>query len=392
MMLIIKTAFKNIIGSGRRTWLNVAILSLIIVVMIAFTGTIDGWVEEARHDTREWETCEGQIWHPEYDRFDVFTLQDAHGVIPAELNECVRSGAAVPVLVVQGSVFPKGRMQNVLLKGIPTSQQALKLSSWEIKPDGSGDIPAIIGTRMAQSAQLAAGDRVMLRWRDKNGVFDARNIVIVHIFNTSVPAVDAGQIWLNLDDLYEMSGMEGEATYLVRTNDCAVATDVSGWLHKDLKFLMRDLDLMEQSSRAEGIVIFAILLSLAMLSIYDTQVLSIFRRQKEIGTYVALGMTPKTVTALFTLEGTTYSILAVLLSAVWGTPFLAWYANVGIPIPGGDDYGLAGIGDAMLPVYNLSSILTTIVVVIVFSALISYLPSRKIAGKNMVLALKGKIN
>jgi len=392
MKLLVKTAFKNTIGAGRRTWLNVTVLSLTLVIMIAFTGTIDGWVEEARYDTREWETCEGQIWHPEYDRFDVFTLQDAHGVIPADLDDCAGSGAAVPVLVLQGSIFPKGRIQNVLLKGIPTTQQALRLPSREIKPDGSGDIPAIIGRRMASSTDLAAGDRVMLRWRDKNGVFDARNIVIVHIFDTKVPAVDAGQIWLSLDDLYQMTGMTGEATYLVRTNDCAISSDISGWQYKNLKFLMKDIDLMEQSSRIEGVVIFIILLSIALLAIYDTQVLSIFRRQKEIGTYVALGMTPKTVTGLFTLEGTMYSILAILLSIVWGTPVLAWYAHTGIPVPGGDDYGLAGIGEAMLPVYNLSSILTTVAVMMIASALTSYLPARKIAKQNMILALKGKIN
>ena len=389
-MLLIKTAFKNIIGSGKRTWLNVAVLSLIIVVMIAYLGTLDGWVEEARHDTREWETREGQIWHPEYDRFDVFTLQDAHGVIPAELNECTKSGAAVPVLVLQGSIFPQGRMQNVLLKGIPASQQILKLPSYELKTDNSGDIPAMIGTRMAKAANLKTGDRIMLRWRDKNGVFDAREIVIVHIFYTKVPNVDTGQIWIELDNLYEMTGMTGEATYLVRTEDCAVVSGISGWQHKDLKFLMRDIDLMEQASYAESVVIFIILLSIALLSVFDTQVLSIFRRQKEIGTYVALGMTPRKVTTLFTIEGTAYSILAVLVSIVWGTPFLLWYAKVGIPIPG-DGYGIT-MGDAMLPAYHLSSILTTIVVVIVFSAVISYLPARKIARQNMVLALKGKIN
>jgi len=391
MILIVKTAFRNIIGAGRRTWLNVAVLSLTLVLMVAFTGTIDGWIEEAKYETRGWEVREGQIWHPEYDRFDVFTLQDAHGVIPAELRECVRSGAAVPILVLQAQIFPKGRMQNVLLKGIPTTQTALKLPSWELTPDGSGDIPAIIGRRMAKSTDLAEGDRVMLRWRDKNGVFDARQIVVVHIFDTKVPAVDAGQIWLDLNDLYAMSGMTGEATYFVRTDDCAVTSDVAGWQFKDLKFLMRDIDLMEQSARIEGVIIFIILLSIALLAVYDTQILSIFRRQKEIGTYVALGMTPHTVTWLFTLEGTTYSVLAALASIVWGTPFLWWYAQVGIPADVYEDFGLT-MGDALLPVFHISSVLTTFAVVVVFSALVSYLPARKIARQNIVLALKGKIN
>ncbi|MCL2727197.1 MAG: FtsX-like permease family protein [Bacteroidales bacterium] len=390
-MLLIKTAFKNIIGSGKRTWLNVTVLSLTLVIMVAYAGTNDGFVEEARRETREWEIREGQLWHPEYDRFDIFTLQDAHGVIPDELAPCVQSGASVPILVLQGSMFPKGRLQNVLLKGIPVSQTALALPSWEIVPDGSGDIPAIIGKRMAKSADMTTGDRVMLRWRDHNGVFDARQIVIVHIFDSKVPAVDGGQIWFNLDDLYEMSGMAGQATYFVQTRDCLVMSDVAGWHFKDLKFLMKDIDIMEQTARMEGVIIFVILLSIALLAVYDTQVLSIFRRQKEIGTYVALGMTPRTVTWLFTLEGTTYSILAALVSFVWGAPLLALYASYGIPIPGSDDYGIA-MGDVLVPVFKVSSILITFGVVALFSALVSYLPARKIARQNMVLALKGKIH
>ena len=49
-------------------------------------------------------------------------------------------------------------------------------------------------------------------------------------------------------------------------------------------------DLIKMKS-VSGYVLYIILMSLAMLAIFDTQVLSIFRRQKEIGTYIALGMT-----------------------------------------------------------------------------------------------------
>ena len=55
------------------------------------------------------------------------------------------------------------------------------------------------------------------------------------------------------------------------------------------------------------------------------------------------------------------------------------------------DIGMA-VGKAMYPVYKLTTITTTILVVILFSALVSYLPARKITHQNMVWALKGKIN
>jgi len=390
-MLLIKTAFKNIIGNGKRTWLNVSVLSLTLVIMIAFYGIIDGWLEEARLETIEWETGAGQLHHPEYDRFDVFTLHDAHGNIPNNLNEYINSGSAIPVLVMQGSIYPQGRMLNILVRGIPITQKVLKLPTSELIVEDDA-IPCIIGKRAAKSADLKTGDRVMLRWRDKNGVFDAREIVVSHIFETKVPSIDAGQIWIDIEMFYQMTGMESEATYFILSENCPVKSDLNGWHYKSAKFLMADLDLMEQTARSESVVIFIILLSIGLLAVFDTQVLSIFRRQKEIGTYVALGMTPKKVTQLFTIEGTTYSILAVLVAIIWGTPVLYWISQTGWRMPAGfDDIGIA-MGNALYPVYKFSSISYTILAIIIFSAIVSYIPARKIAKQNMVEALKGKIN
>lgn len=390
-MIIIRTAFKNILGGGKRTWLNVAVLSFVLVVMVAYNGIIDGWLDESRRDTHDWETAGGQIWHPEYDRFDVFTLQDAHGTLPPELAVCTQNGTATPVLVVQASVFPQGRMINVLLKGTDPGQQILKLPSEKLVAR-DGEIVAMIGTRMAKSANLKEGDRVMIRWRDKNGVFDAREIVIAHIFSSRIPGVDSGQIWLSLDDLYAMTGMDGEATYVVKSENCPVVSDVGGWIYKDTGFLMADIDLMEQGSRVESAVIFIILLAIALLAVFDTQTLSIFRRQKEIGTYVALGMTPNRVVRLFTFEGTTYSIIAILAAAAWGSPLLYLFSKTGMPMPEAyDDLGVP-LGEALYPAYTFSSILTVIIILIALSAVVSFMPARKIARQNIVYALKGKIN
>ena len=67
-------------------------------------------------------------------------------------------------------------------------------------------------------------------------------------------------------------------------------------------------------------MLWAILLMLAMLAVFDTQVLSIFRRQKEIGTYIALGMTRKQVVTLFTLEGAMHAVLAAIRRCnIWHT-------------------------------------------------------------------------
>ena len=389
-MLILRTAFKNIIAGGKRTWLNVAVLSFTFVVMVFYNGIFDGWLHEARYETKNWETGAGQLWHPKYDRYDIFSLQDAHGTIPEDFRSFLEDGSMTPILVVQGVIYPQQRMQNVLLKGIDANQEILDIPSGMFLSE-EGEIAVAIGKRMAKSANLDLGDKVMLRWRDRDGAFDAREITIATIFDTKIPAVDAGQIWLNINDLQNMTRMTGEATYLVKSDNCQLQSDEGGWIYKDLKFLMADLDAINQGERIELAIIFAILLSIALLAVFDTQMLSIFRRQREIGTYVALGMTPKRVTALFTLEGTNYSLLAIIAGVIWGVPVLALMGKHGIKMPGmADDMGIA-LGDTLYPVYNFSSIMNTIIIIVLMSALISFIPARKIAGQNVVDALKSKM-
>lgn len=83
----------------------------------------------------------------------------------------------------------------------------------------------------------------------------------------------------------------------------------------------------------------AVMLIIALLAIFDTQILSIFRRQKEIGTYIALGTTRAQVVGIFTVEGATHSILATLLGALYGIPLFLWLGKKGITF-GVDDMGI----------------------------------------------------
>jgi putative ABC transport system permease protein len=133
------------------------------------------------------------------------------------------------------------------------------------------------------------------------------------------------------------------------------------------------------------------LLLLAMLAIFDTQVLSIFRRQKEIGTYVALGYTRKEVVGLFTVEGSMHAVLAAILATIYGLPFLAWQAEVGWTMPmDASQFGMA-MAQTLYPKYTAGLVVSTVLLVTITTAIVSYLPSRKIARMNPTEALRGKL-
>jgi ABC-type lipoprotein release transport system permease subunit len=386
MFTSLKLAIRNLLGAGLRTWLNVIVLSFSYVVIIWYNGLMDGWNEQAKHDMINWEIGHGQFWHQEYDPYDPFTIEDSHEKIPSDMA----SNEIAPVLITQATIYPDGRMQSVLMKGIDPDQSILEMPTSDLKKD-IDELPAIIGTRMATNNKLNVGDYITVRWRDANGTFDATEAQIVGIFKTNVPTLDFAQIWVPLDRLQGMLQMEGEASIIITGNYEIGQKSYEGWVFNNQASLLSEIEEIVQSKKVGASIMYVILLLLALLAIFDTQVLSVFRRQKEIGTYIALGMTRGEVVSLFTIEGAMHAIFATGVAAIYGIPLLAWQANKGYALtPGSDKYGLA-IAERIFPEYSLYLIVSTVFIILIAATIVSYLPSRKIARMRPTDALKGKI-
>lgn len=389
-MTSIKLAMRNLIGAGLRTWLSVFILALILILIIWQYAVIDGWDKMAMRDMIAWEIGGGQIWAEQYDPYDPFTLEESHRILPQSFEEEIEKGNMAPVLVTQASIYPEGRIMSILLKGIDPAQRVSELPTEKLTEEYEA-IPAIIGTGMARTARLNTGDYLMVRWRDVNGTFDAAELLIVDIFRCDVPAVDNGQIWIPIEKLQEMTQMPGEATLLVLDQEYSWSGKENGWILRDHDYLLQDMKDMIRMKKVGGSVFYVILMLLAMLAIFDTQVLSIFRRQKEIGTYMAMGMTRGQVVRLFTVEGAMHSILAVILGAIPGIPLLYYLAKTGYAMPAGSDSMGLPIAERIYPAYSFGLILSVMLIVVITTTIVSFLPSRKISKMNPTEAIKGKL-
>ena len=347
----------------------------------------DGWNRQGIKDTIDWEIGQGQYWHPEYDKYDPYTIQDSHAPLSDQVKAEINKGNLTPILITQATLYPEGRVQSGILKGIDPKQNILNLPTSDLI-NNQDEYAAIIGKRMAESTKLKVGDRVLVRWRDKNGTFDAREIQIASIFRCDVPSADNGQMYMSLPVLQKMTNMEGEATLIV-TGENYSGAEIENWNFKDFDFLLSDLDKIIQSKKVGSFILEGLLLIIALLAIFDTQVLSIFRRQKEIGTYIALGLTRSQVVGIFTVEGGAHSILAALLGAVYGIPFFMWLDTVGITF-GGPDMGIT-VAETIYPYYSVGLIISTLILVVVSATIVSYLPARKISKMKPTEALKGKL-
>ena len=148
---------------------------------------------------------------------------------------------------------------------------------------------------------------------------------------------------------------------------------------------------MIEMKKYSSSIMYGLLLLIALLAIFDTQVLSIFRRQKEIGTYIALGMTRAKVVVLFTIEGTMYSILATIVGSLYGIPLFMYLTKTGMGMPEpSQDMGFA-VAERIYPMYSVGLVLSTVLLVVISATIVSFLPARKIAKMDPVDALKGKM-
>ncbi len=388
--VLVKLAFRNLIGNGLKTWLTVFVLSFTFVLIVFMQGLLEGWSRQAVTDAIKWEIAGGQYWNKNYDPYDAFTIDSSAAILPQVFQKQYDAHQVEPILVAQGTIYPGGRMQGVILKGIRPDQKLLALPTQVLKT-AENEVPILMGINMARQANVKVNDLITLRWRDVNGAFEAIDVRVAGIFKAAVPTIDNGQIWLPLEKLQQMMQQPGESTIIVKSQDIKTLK-LKGFVFKYSKELTKQTTALIEAKSGGMAIFYFVFLMLAMIAIFDTQTLSIFRRQREIGTFVALGMTQRQVVCLFTLEGTMNAVLAIILGVIWGSPILIWVAHTGIKLPvDTSSIGIA-MADVMIPYFSLKLIFGTILFILIITAVVGYLPARKIAKMNPTDAIRGRTN
>ena len=398
--MLFKIAIKNLIGARLRTFLNVFVTSISFFVILFISGMYDGMRQYAKQTTIDTEIAGGSYWHPNYDPLDPMSFEESHSPIPDNVKNLIDSKEAFPILVSQASIYPNGRMMPVIMKGIPPEQSIINMegnNTDKVNPtkmlanqDEIG-IPVLIGSGMAEKAQLKEGDTFTIRWLDSEKTYDAMEGTVIHIMNTENFKLDIGTIWIPIKTAQSMLEIEDEATYVTYNKNIEQLKNSGDWLHRDVNYLISDIEAAIEADKPGNQILFMILLSLTAMGIFNAQVLSIFRRGREIGTLMALGMTRSRVVGLFTLEGALNSFLATAMTVIVFGPVLWYFGEKGIPLPMNySEMGLM-IAKRLIPVYSVGLILTTTILIAIIVLLVSYLPSRKISKMKPTDALRGKI-
>ena len=388
--MLLKLALKNLLGARLRTILNVFVTAFSFFMILFSLGMYDGMLHHAKNVTIDTEIAGGAYWHPKYDPLDPMSYEDAHSKLPSDIQLLVDQKKAFPVLVSQASIYPGGRIMPAILKGIPPDQSIVNMPTQALEGINDGTIPVLIGKGMAKDSKLEVGDSFTIRWMDADQTYDADEGTVVYIMDTENFKLDMGLVWVPLNVAQSMLEMKEEATYVTYAKGLSNNVNSGEWIFRDVNYLVQDMEAIIEADKPGAQIMFMILLALAAMGIFNAQVLSIFRRGKEIGTLMALGMTRSRVVGLFTIEGGLNAALATIMMVILFGPVLWYFGSKGIPLP--LDYSEMGliIAKRLIPIYSMSLIVSTMLLVSAIVLIVSYIPSRKITYMKPTDALRGK--
>jgi ABC-type lipoprotein release transport system permease subunit len=185
----------------------------------------------------------------------------------------------------------------------------------------------------------------------------------------------------------------GQATIITMKKDINIIPNTDrDWKFHNNAYLLKDINDNLNRKKVSSAFMYVLLLSMALLAVFDTQVLAIFRRRKEIGTLMALGMTRWNIISLFTLEGSLLGVLAFITGMIYGLPLLALLAKTGVALPSMVQGVGSSIPPTLYPKYGVRLYIITTVILFFSVLIVSFLPTRRITKLKPTDALRGKLS
>jgi ABC-type lipoprotein release transport system permease subunit len=381
-------AKKNFSRQGLRASLNVLVTALSIIALIFMLSLLNGFQAQATRNVINTDIGGGHYRAPGFDILSPSKWEDYTVKVPDTLLRLHNKDKA-EVLVVQGQLYPNRRLYPVQIRGISMNQSLLQLPLDNLKTFSANFddlIPVVVGAKMAKKAHLHKGDTLTLKWRDRSGAVDAKDIIIIDVGDILNPRVDEGVVWLRLDHLRLMTDRKNEVSWVAVKHYIGL---ISEFEFQPVEFLMSDLLALWRQDRMNSKILWAILMTLVCISVFNTQMLNIFKRQKEIGTLMALGMDSQRIVRIFTLEGCLAAIWALVVALLLGLPFFIWFQGVGFDVSHLSESTLP-IRETIYPDYQPMEIIYSLIIVFILIVASSWFPVKKITRLDPTMALRGR--
>ncbi len=350
-LAILSLAVRNLRRNPKRTLVAVFTVAAGIVAFLLAGGFI-AWIF---HDMRE-ATIHSQLGHLQVVRpgyFDKGIADPYRYLLPAkskaerDIHALHGVSALTPRLAFNGLIAHGETTIPFVGEGIdpegekPVSRRINIMAGRNLE---GGNTPAVIlGEGLAKSLGVQPGDKVVLLATTASGSPNAIEVEVTGTFATIYKDYDDSALRLPIGQARKLMRVEGATSWVVlldgaeRTEEAAAAissrldgkdfevvpwTQLADFYNKTVALYSKQVDVMKLII---GLII--------ILTISNTQTVTVLERTTEIGTSLAIGVRQRMIMLLFLIEGMMIGVLGGVAGIVLGYGLATLISAIGIPMP-----------------------------------------------------------
>ena len=309
-------AWRNIWRNPRRTVITLIVVSVGLWSILFFNSLLIAWMQSSKDAALKLLIGSGQIHAVGYmDDPNIDNLMDPpDGALLAAL-EAEGMGEWTSRLILPAVVQSEYKTLPVMITGVDPAVEA-QISSIPSKLDEGrylrdvSDDTVFIGKHLAERLKTGIGRRVIIMTQNTEGSMSEQSFDIVGLFDAD-QATEDFYVFTGLAAAQQFAGLDDQVAQVVVQLPDEVAVDP---VFDNLAQVAPDLDVrswkkinlfLASSDTFMGLFIYiwlGVVFSLMAIGIINTQLMAVFERTQEFGLLRALGMKPRRVLAMVTLE------------------------------------------------------------------------------------------
>jgi lipoprotein-releasing system permease protein len=257
---------------------------------------------------------------------------------------------AAPFIASQVLIARGDDMRGVVVRGIVPSEEATvtdlaaKLKDTTLARLVPGTFGIVLGIELERSLGVRDGDKVTIVLPGGTvtpaGVMPRlKQMTVVGAFNAGHYEYDSGLALISLDDAARLFRVEGPTGIQLRLNDLndapRVATELAqslgpGVVVRDWTNTNRNWFAAVQVEKRLMFIILTLIVAVAAFNLVSTLVMTVTDKRADIAILRTLGATPRSIMAIFMVQGAASGIIGTLAGVLLG---LLVAFNIGVIVP-----------------------------------------------------------
>ena len=400
LALIFRISWRSIWRNRRRTWITVSAIAFGLALAVFFIAFGDGVYNQLIDDATRMQGGHFTLEHPDYREapaVDLFvggvsglrgSLEGLDGVLGTKalvLGQGVaRSGRGAVGVSVMG-VEPALEAASSPLAGGIVSGSYLE--------EGDGR-KVVLGEKLARRLELRTGKKLVIATNDASGEIVEELFRVKGTFEVGADEVDAYLVQIPLESARRLYGLgEEDATQVgVLLSDpgrrpavMAAARELvpAGVALRTWEEVMPELADYIRVDRGSNLVFQGIIVFLSLFTIFNTILMSVLERTRELAMQLALGVSASLLRLQVVVESALLGALGSTLGVLLGGGLGCWMQAEGLDISRfyGEDIDVSGFALDTMVYADVTAELLVSMWLLVFAAtvLLSLVPGRQIS-------------